>query len=60
VTFLIPSYPTWMLGGLRLEDLINVVPFLPASAGVVGVVYSVFLRPPAAPAAPAMLGENAR
>ena len=43
VTFLIPTYPNWMLAGIRLVDLINVAPFLPACAGVVGLVYSLFL-----------------
>ena len=46
VTFLIPTYPNWMLGGIRLVDLINVAPFLPACAGVTGLVYSFFLRGP--------------
>jgi hypothetical protein len=49
VTFLIPSYPNWMLGGLRLHDLINVAPFLPACAGVVGMAYSCFPHAPTAP-----------
>src|SRR5262249_51865483 len=46
VTFLIPTYPNWMLGGIRLVDLINVAPFLPACAGVTGLVFSFFLRAP--------------
>jgi len=51
VTFLIPTYPNWMLAGIRLVDLINVSPFLPVCAGVVGLVYSFFLRTPSAPTA---------
>jgi hypothetical protein len=47
VTFLIPTYPNWMLGGIRLADLINVAPFLPACAGAIGLMYSLFLRTPA-------------
>jgi hypothetical protein len=49
VTCLIPVYPTQMVGGLRLDQLINVVPFLPACVGAVGLVYSGFPRAAAIP-----------
>jgi hypothetical protein len=58
VTFLIPTYPNWMLGGIRLEDLINVVPFLPACVGVVGLVYSLFLRAPPTPTTALAAGDS--
>jgi hypothetical protein len=58
VTFLIPTYPTWMLGGTRLEDLKNIAPFLPACAGVVGLVYSFFLRAPSAPTTALSAGDS--
>jgi hypothetical protein len=58
VTFLIPTYPTWMLAGIRLVDLINVAPFLPACAGVVGLVYSVFLRAPSTPRMALSAGDS--
>jgi hypothetical protein len=56
VTVLIPTYPNWMLGEIRLEELKTVAPLLPACAGVVGVVYSFCLRAPPAPAIPS--GED--
>jgi hypothetical protein len=56
VTFLIPTYPNWMLAGIRLVVLINVAPFLPACAGVVGLVYCFLVRVPLAPAIPS--GED--
>lgn len=59
VTLLIPVYPHQMLGGTRLDDLINVVPFLLAGVGLVSVVYSVFLRAPSAPVQPLLQGSGA-
>ena len=58
VTFLIPTYPDWMLAGMRLVDLINVAPFLPACAGVVGFVHSFFLQAPSAQTAALSAGDN--
>jgi hypothetical protein len=58
VTFLIPTYPNWMLGGTRLQDLINVAPFLPACVGAVGLGYSFFLRAPSAPTIPLSAGDS--
>jgi hypothetical protein len=58
VTFLIPTYPNWMLAGIRLVDLINVAPFLPACAGVVGLVYSCCLRASSAPTTALSAGNS--
>ena len=58
VTFLIPTSPNWMLAGIRLVDLINVAPFLPACAGVVGLVYSVSLRASSAPTTALSAGDS--
>jgi hypothetical protein len=49
VTLLMVAIPTARLGGLRLDTLLSVAPFLPAGVGLVGLAYACFLRDPTAP-----------